>query len=132
MMIAMSDATKFLVDSCIWIDHFHYNDPALMQSLLANEVVIHPSIIGEILLGSLPHRRDILAMLLTLPRTPVASDHEVVEMIESKQFYARGVGYTDCHLLAALFITPTTKLWTRDKRLASVAREHGLLFETAH
>lgn len=43
----------------------------------------------------------------------------------------RGIGYFDAHLLAAVMLEGTAKLWTRDKRLGSVAETMKLAFQTA-
>ena len=41
----------------------------------------------------------------------------------------RGIGYIDAHLLAAMSLTGTVRLWTRDKRLGAVAESMRLTFE---
>ena len=47
-------------------------------------------------------------------------------MIEEHKLMGRGIGYVDAHLLAAVALTPGAALWTRDTRLASLARTLGL------
>lgn len=37
-----------------------------------------------------------------------------------------GIGLTDAHLLASVFINPSTLLWTRDKPLRNVAEALGI------
>jgi hypothetical protein len=37
-----------------------------------------------------------------------------------------GIGFADAHLLAAVKLTPGVRLWTRDRRLATVADRLGL------
>jgi hypothetical protein len=67
-----------------------------------------------------------------LPQAPVATDEEVLDMIDVRGLFARGIGCVDAHLLASLFLGPNITLWTRDKRLAEIAREHEFLFEAVH
>ena len=35
----------------------------------------------------------------------------------------KGIGYIDAHLLASVTLTEAARLWTRDKRLAAIARQ---------
>jgi predicted nucleic acid-binding protein len=42
----------------------------------------------------------------------------------------RGIGYVDVHLLASARLSHC-RLWTQDRRLASVAQEQGLAIQDA-
>lgn len=110
-----------LADTSIWIDHFRANDSELAKQLILGQIAVHPFIIAELALGSLPQRGKTLVSLDLLPCVGVARIDEVRQMIESRRLFNLGIGLTDAHLLAAVFITPSTLLWTRDKRLRSVA-----------
>jgi predicted nucleic acid-binding protein len=114
-----------LVDTSIWIDHLHRTEPDLVAVLEEAEVCLHPMIIGELALGSLRDRSAILTMLADLPAVPVATHAEVLQLIESNALYGTGLSLFDAHLLAALRLTEATKLWTRDRRLHSAARQLG-------
>jgi hypothetical protein len=46
---------------------------------------------------------------------------EVRLTIEARHLYSLGIGLTDAHLIASVFINPSTLLWTRDKRLRKFA-----------
>jgi predicted nucleic acid-binding protein len=115
-----------LVDTSIWIDHLHRTQPDLVAVLEEEEVCLHPMIIGELALGSLRDRSAILTMLADLPAVPVATHAEVLQLIESNALYGTGLSLFDAHLLAALRLTEATKLWTRDRRLHSAARQLGV------
>jgi predicted nucleic acid-binding protein len=110
-----------LVDTSIWIDHFRKADRQL-TSLLENErVMTHPFVIGEIALGHLKHRGQVLDSLANLATSAMASEQEVLAFIEAEMLQGSGIGYLDAHLLAAAKITPGTSIWTRDKRLRAAA-----------
>ena len=47
--------------------------------------------------------------------------------IERLKLHGRGVGYVDAHLLASARLSGDA-LWTRDKRLLTVAEELGLAY----
>jgi predicted nucleic acid-binding protein len=119
-----------LADTSIWIDHFRSGNRSgnkeLRNLLDQGEIVIHPSIIAELALGSLQERSKTLALLDLLPQVQVAQLSEVRRMIEARRLYSLGIGLTDAHLLAAIFINPSTRLWTRDKRLRKAAEALGI------
>lgn len=115
-----------LVDTSIWIDHLRAGNPELSELLQEGRVLAHPWVTGELALGHLSHRNEILGLLHNLPQATVATDTEVLTLIESRHLAGLGIGYVDAHLLAATLLTPQARLWTRDKRLAATAVRHGL------
>jgi predicted nucleic acid-binding protein len=121
-----------LVDTSIWIDHFRQGSEHLARLLRQGQVITHPQIIGELALGNLQNRQAVLDGLSNLARAIVASDDEVLRLIETKAIYGRGIGYIDAHLLAAILLTPGSKLWTRDKCLLALSNELGLAYPDAH
>jgi len=84
-------------------------------------IVTHPFITAELALGSLKERTKTLALLDLLPQLRVAQLSEVRLMIEAHRLYSLGIGLTDAHLIASVFINSSTVLWTRDKRLRKAA-----------
>jgi predicted nucleic acid-binding protein len=110
-----------LLDTSIWMDHLRSGHAALVPLLDSNAVVGHPWITGEIALGNLSNRDEVLELLRGLPQATLADDDEVLHLIAHESLYGKGIGYVDARLLAAVRLTPSTKLWTGDKRLADVA-----------
>ena len=98
----------------------------MRKHLNEGHIVIHPSIIAELALGSLQERTQTLALLDLLPQVQVAQPSEVRRMIEARRLYSLGIGLTDAHLIASVFINPSTLLWTRDKRLRKAAEALGI------
>ena len=119
-----------LVDTSVWIDHLHKHNATLAACLERNDVITHPMIIGELALGSLARRQEVLALLGNLPRSPSASDDEVIAFIEADALWSRGLSLVDAHLLAAMRLMPGARLWTRDKRLRAAAIDLGVSHET--
>jgi predicted nucleic acid-binding protein len=115
-----------LADTSIWIDHFRLGNKQLRKHLNEGQIVIHPAIIAELALGSLQERTQTLALLDLLPQVQVAQLSEVRRMIEARRLYSLGIGLTDAHLIASVFIDPSTLLWTRDKRLRKAAEALGI------
>lgn len=115
-----------LADTSIWIDHLRSGNKGLHKHLNQGQIVIHPFIIAELALGSLRERTGTLALLDLLPRVRVAQLSEVRLTIEARRLYNLGIGLTDAHLIASVFINPSTLLWTRDKRLRKAAEALGI------
>jgi predicted nucleic acid-binding protein len=110
-----------LADTAIWIAHFRADEPEMRAQLSRGNVAMHPFIVAELALGSLRDRERTLAMLERMPQVRVAQLSEVRRMVEAHSLYSKGIGLTDAHLIASALITPFTQLWTRDKRLQSIA-----------
>jgi hypothetical protein len=115
-----------LVHSSVWIDHLRANEPVLSDLLERGLVLGHPFVVGELACGNLRNRAEILSLLGDLPQASVATDTEVLGLIERYRLIGRGIGWVDAHLLASVLLTPEAGLWTRDRRLAAVATELDL------
>lgn len=116
-----------LVDTSVWIDHLRTDSATLGRALERGEVLGHPWVIGEVSLGHLGRRDEILNLLHGLPQATVASTEEVQAAIENQQLQGSGIGYVDAQLLTATMLTPDSMLWTADRRLRAVATRIGLL-----
>ncbi len=112
-----------LVDTSIWEDHLRVGDEILTGLLNSCRVMMHPFVLGELACGNLRNRAEVLALLKDLPQATVARDEEVLFFIEQQALMGRGIGYVDTHLLAAVALQGSSRLWTRDKRLRGVAEE---------
>ena len=118
-----------LADTSIWIDHFRRGDFQLSELLERGEIVMHPFIVGELVLGHVPEIAEMIDDLGGLPRAIVASADEVLGFITDRKLPGLGIGYVDAHLLAAAALTPETSIWTRDKRLLAAAQSLSLAAE---
>ncbi len=119
-----------LVDTSVWVEHLRRGLPRLAMLLQEGKVLIHPWVIGELACSNLRNRADVLELLQGLPAAVVASDQEVLLLIEQDQLMGLGIGYVDAHLLASAKLSHT-KLWTQDRRLAALAQERGLAMPEA-
>jgi len=123
---AADDACVILVDTSLWIDHLRHGDPELAALLQDGQVLAHPWVTGELALGHLAQRSEILGLLRNLPQAMAATDIEVLTLIDNHHLFGLGIGYVDAHLLAATMLTTVARLWTRDKRLAPIAVQLGV------
>jgi predicted nucleic acid-binding protein len=116
-----------LVDTSVWIDHLRSGDARLHRLLGGGAVLCHPWVIGELALGHLSQRQEILRLLAALPTAPVADPGEVLAFVERNNLMGRGIGYVDVQLLAASRLA-AAPLWSRDKRLVACAASLGCAF----
>lgn len=110
-----------LVDSSVWVDHLRNGDEKLVQLLTQNNVLAHPFVRGELALGNLRQRTQILGLLDNLPQANIADNEEIIFFIEKHALFGQGIGLIDVHLLASTKLAENATLWTRDKRLLTAA-----------
>jgi len=120
-----------LVDTSVWVDHLRSGDAALAARLDDGNVLMHPFVLGELALGSLRRRETVLALLRDLPAATPATDAEVLHFVDAHRLWGRGIGWVDAHLLAAARLTAGAAVWSRDRSLAAVGRDLGLLWDGA-
>lgn len=113
-----------LADTSVWIDHLRHGDPELAAALQQSQIMVHPFVLGELACGNLKARTQLLSLLESLPAATMATDQEVLALIEKHALMGRGIGYIDAHLCASARLS-SAQLWTRDKRLHAVVRELG-------
>ena len=121
-----------LADTSIWVDHLRKGDPHLAALLNRNQVLMHDFVIGEIACGHLANRTLTLELLQNLPMASLADISEVTRFIEAFSLFGKGIGYVDIHLLASVVLGGDTTLWSRDKRLISVAQSLGVAYSSAN
>lgn len=71
-----------VIDSSIWIDHIHAGEPLLDAHLLGEHALMHPHVLGEVALGSLRGRENILIRFGLLPVPNVAKEGYVLHLID--------------------------------------------------
>ncbi len=113
-----------LVDTSVWIDHLRQGVPRLARLLEEGRILCHPFVIGELSLGSLRGRANVLALLESLPQAAIAAHQEVLALVEEQRLAGSGLGWVDVHLLCAAALDGA-RLWTLDRRLASAAARLG-------
>jgi predicted nucleic acid-binding protein len=114
-----------LADTSVWIMHLKHGTPALGSLLDIGQVAMHPIVLGELACGTFSQRTQILGMLRQIPQVMEAQHEEVLGLIESHRLMGLGLGWSDLHLLTAAILSGI-RLWTLDKRLASVSLRFGV------
>jgi predicted nucleic acid-binding protein len=117
-----------LVDTSVWIRFLSNRAPdaAELDRLLSrDEVSGHEFVYGELLIGDVGGRQQLLNDYEQMHQAPVVAHDDVVTFVQSRRLHGRGVGWIDAHLLASALVG-RLKLWTTDPRLAVVAAELGI------
>ena len=118
-----------LVDTSVWVDHFRNRNEDLVNLLTLDMVLSHPLIVTELACGTPPAPRSrTLADVATLAQARQATLEEVRGFIEREQLYGLGCGVVDLALLASTLLTPGSRLWSLDRRLAQLAQRFGVAF----
>ena len=121
-----------LVDTSVWVDHFRNRNEDLVNLLTLDMVLSHPLIVTELACGTPPAPRSrTLADVATLAQARQATLEEVRGFIEREQLYGLGCGVVDLALLASTLLTPGSRLWSLDRRLAQLAQRFGVAFRAA-
>jgi predicted nucleic acid-binding protein len=115
----------FLVDTSVWIDHLRNDNRRLREMLDSADVLMHPFIVGELALGTLKRRHEMLVLFSEMPQAPVASHAELLRFIDRRNLMGKGIGYVDAHLLAATVLADA-RIWTLDTSLGHLARSLGI------
>jgi predicted nucleic acid-binding protein len=115
-----------LVDSSIWIVHLVARDDMDAYLLISGRLLAHPFVTAELAPGNRRRRDVVPSDLQDLPQSRGLTDHEILQFIDRRQLFGLGIDKFDVHLLAAVRLTFGALLWTRDKRLQTVAEQLGL------
>ena len=119
-----------LVDTSVWVGHFKRRNESVVDLMLRDEVLTHPMVLGELACGTPPAPRErTLGDIGLLRPVKQTSWDELMAFIERNKLYGLGGGLVDMSLLASNLMTPGTRLWTLDKRLAMLATRFDIAFE---
>ncbi len=114
-----------LVDTPVWVEHLRTGRPDLARLLDDGLVLGHPWVDGELALGHLVRRAEVLGLLGALPQAVVATAEEIRVLVDHHQLHGTGIGYVDAQLLASTALTGGAELWTEDRRLHAAAVRVG-------
>jgi predicted nucleic acid-binding protein len=117
-----------LADTSIWIAVFRTGAfKAELNRLIENDqLCIHPFLVAELALGSLPDRSKTLALLDRLIQLRPVLLADVRLMIEARSLASTGIGLTDAHLIASCLAMAGAQIWTHDGKLGRVANSLGI------
>ena len=115
-----------LVDTSVWVNHFRRPQSSLIRLLGDFSAGIHPFVIGELACVNLKHRALTLGDLAKMPAAPLATEAEVLHLLESRRLWGEGLGWVDVHLLASALLGGWDLL-TADRTMQRAARRLGIV-----
>ena len=115
-----------LVDTSVWVNHFRRPQSTLIKLLEDFSAGIHPFVIGELACGNLKHRALTLGDLARMPVAPLATEGEVLHLLEARRLWGEGLGWVDVHLLASALLGGWDLL-TADRTMQRAARRLGII-----
>jgi len=110
-----------LVDTSVWRRYFSGAASVRRLGELLDEdgaVLVHPFVIGEMVLGGLSTREE--GLFARLPAADMVPHEEALELVRRRRLMRRGIGWVDAHLLAST-LTSSAVLWSTDADLSAVA-----------
>ncbi len=116
-----------LIDTSVWVSFFRgeQKSAAMQDEIIIGNIVTHPYIIGELLLGGVSSK--IGQLLQTLELLPVSDSKVVFQFIKNHKLHNRGIGWVDVNLIASSMISGS-KIHTFDENLARVCHGFGCLW----
>lgn len=118
--------TPIVVDTSVWRAFFAGRSAASALGELLEEsgvVLVHPLVIGELVLGGLSLGEEHL--LQRLPRAEPSGYVNVLASIRRLKLARRGIGWVDAELVTST-LKCKARLWSLDRSLSSVAQELGV------
>lgn len=114
-----------LIDTSVWIDHFHRGSQPLSELLERGLAWTHAVVIGELAAGRLAQRAEVLHHLQKLPRAQDVSLTEGLHLLDQYRLHGRGLSWADIQILAAARIDHLA-VWTRDRALLAATKLLGM------
>lgn len=118
-----------LADTNIWCKYFRYGNPLLSKIIEHDSLVIHPTVIGELSVGNLANREQLITDLHAFTMLRSASNEETHYMLREHQLWGHGIQWNDLLILASVVASPGTLLWTNDRRLAAIAEKFSVCYK---
>ena len=124
--------SPILVDTSVWRRHFSGKLTAeharWFTTVLEEDgaLLVHPWVIGELLLGGLSAREETLLQLV--PSATQVADADLLGFIRHRRLAQRGIGWVDAQFLACA-LTHSALLWAIDRDLEGVAEELKIRFQ---
>jgi hypothetical protein len=120
--------TPVIVDTSVWRRYFAGAPAVKVLGGLLDEdgaVLVHPFVVGELVLGGLSAREE--GLFARLPAAAVVPHDELLAFVRRRKLVRRGIGWVDAHLLASALASGAT-LWSVDGDLVSAAEDLGVAY----
>ena len=121
-----------LIDSNVWVDHLRDPNPQVLALARDDRILGHPLICAELAVGSLKNREAALKRLDRMIMIRQVALPQVRILIENEELFSKRIGVIDATLLACCLVHGSSFLWTRDRRLNTIAERFGIAYQPLH
>ena len=118
-----------LVDTSVWRYFFAGRATARPLATLLEEegiVLVHPLVVGELVLGGLSSDQE--RLLQRLPAVERVPYEEVLSFIRRRRLARRGIGWVDAEIITS-GLASGAEVWSFDGAIVTVAGELGAVFD---
>ena len=114
-----------LIDTSVWLRFLRGEEAGLVAQpwITSGQALVHPFVVGELLLGGLSAENE--GLLRSLPWSVQPSPESLYDFIRRHDLAGTGIGWVDAALLAAARAVGA-QLATFDTPLARCARQLGV------
>ncbi|HPS59084.1 MAG TPA: PIN domain-containing protein [Spirochaetota bacterium] len=111
-----------IADTNVWVSFLKGEKKAflLKDMIIENEVILHPYIYGELLLGGIAQK--VVPLLQSLETLSITDEQIVYYFIMKNKMQNRGIGWVDVNLLVSA-LSEKHRIFTFDANLAVICKE---------
>jgi predicted nucleic acid-binding protein len=111
-----------IADTNVWVSFFKGEKKAafLKDIIIKNQILLHPYIYGELLLGGIPQKAG--QLLQSLESATVPKEHLVYYFITKNKMHSRGIGWVDVNILISA-LSEKHRVLTYDKNFEAICQE---------
>lgn len=128
-MTPASARQPVIVDTCVWVEHAHNEVETLRRLCAESRALIHPDVLGEVMLGCGNDRDLLVKRIRLLPGIDRPPQAEIETLVQHHAIACKRVGWVDAVLLCTAMIDPRRpSVLTFDRRLLREAIRLGVAF----
>lgn len=95
-------ANHFIADTSAWVNHFRRKSSTKLSVYLADhQILVHPLVFGELLLGDIQRNLTAMTLLQLMPKAVEASYDEICYSIRHFKLDQKGIGWVDAALITS-------------------------------
>lgn len=128
-MIGQHVSRPVIVDTCVWVAHMQQEVESVNRLMGQSRAVIHPDVLGEVMLGCSEERPLVVQRLRFLPSIDRPAQRILESLVEQHAVACKRVGWVDAVLLCTAIADPRRpSLLTFDRKLLREAIRLGVAF----
>ena len=118
-----------IIDTCVWVEHLHSGIGVVHRLLDESRAVVHPDILGEVMLGCGEDRALVTKRLRLLPGIERPPQAIVELLVERHEIACKRIGWVDAVILCtAIAEKSRPTVLTFDRKLLREAIRLGVAF----